>query len=136
MVSLMVILFSTKCFLFVYMYINLLKLKAYKLYSVKKKKVHFLMLNISKNRSWYEFDCKCFSRVDKKHKLIFDIFFIYFLFHHLSFEKRKGAYSSLPSKDSLNYLLSLFKGWFHSWLFYKMLLVRLQLYRSIKTESL
>ena len=30
MVSLMVILFSTKCFLFVYMYIDLLKLKAYK----------------------------------------------------------------------------------------------------------
>ena len=32
MVSLMVILFSTKCFLFVYMYIDLLKLKAYKLF--------------------------------------------------------------------------------------------------------
>ena len=32
MVSLMVILFSTKCFLFVYMYIFLLKLKAYKLF--------------------------------------------------------------------------------------------------------
>ena len=31
MVSLMVILFSTKCFLFVYMYIDLLKHKAYKL---------------------------------------------------------------------------------------------------------
>ena len=26
-------------------------------------------------------------------------------------EKRKGAYSCLPSKDSLNYSLSLFKGW-------------------------
>ena len=32
MVSLMVILFSTKCFLFVYMYIDLLKLKACKLF--------------------------------------------------------------------------------------------------------
>ena len=32
MVSLMVILFSTKRFLFVYMYIDLLKLKAYKLF--------------------------------------------------------------------------------------------------------
>ena len=32
MVSLMIILFSTKCFLFVYMYIDLLKLKAYKLF--------------------------------------------------------------------------------------------------------
>ena len=32
MVSLMVILFSTKCSLFVYMYIDLLKLKAYKLF--------------------------------------------------------------------------------------------------------
>ena len=32
MVSLMVILFSTECFLFVYMHIDLLKLKAYKLF--------------------------------------------------------------------------------------------------------
>ena len=32
MVSLMVILFSTKCFLFVYMYIDLLKLKAYEVF--------------------------------------------------------------------------------------------------------
>ena len=32
MVSLMVILFSPKCFLFVYMYIDILKLKAYKLF--------------------------------------------------------------------------------------------------------
>ena len=32
MVSLMVILFSTKCFLFVYLYIDLLKLKACKLF--------------------------------------------------------------------------------------------------------
>ena len=32
MVSLMVTLFSTKCFLFVYMYIDLFKLKAYKLF--------------------------------------------------------------------------------------------------------
>ena len=32
MVSPMVILFSTKCFLFVYMYIDLLKLQAYKLF--------------------------------------------------------------------------------------------------------
>ena len=32
MVSLMVILYSTKCFLFVYMYTDLLRLKAYKLF--------------------------------------------------------------------------------------------------------
>ena len=32
MVSLMVILFRAKCFLFIYMYIDLLKLKAYKLF--------------------------------------------------------------------------------------------------------
>ena len=51
------------------------------------------------------------------------------------FEKRKGAYSCLPSKDSLNYSLSLFKGWFHLWSFYsyKMLLARLHIQRSIKT---
>ena len=34
-------------------------------------------------------------------------------------EKRKGGgYSCLPSKDSLNYSLSFFKGWFHLWSFY------------------
>ena len=27
----------------------------------------------------------------------------------------RGAYSCLPSKDSLNCSLSLFKGWFHLW---------------------
>ena len=32
MVSLTVILFSTKCFLFVYIYLDVLKLKAYKLF--------------------------------------------------------------------------------------------------------
>ena len=34
------------------------------------------------------------------------------------FEKRKGAYSCLPSKDSLNYSLSLFKGCFYFRSFY------------------
>ena len=34
------------------------------------------------------------------------------------FEKRKGAYSCLPSQDSLNYSLSLLKGMFHLWPFY------------------
>ena len=34
------------------------------------------------------------------------------------FEKRKGAYSCLPSKDSLTYSLFLFKGWFHLWSLY------------------
>ena len=33
------------------------------------------------------------------------------------FEKSKGAYSCLPSKDSLNYSLAFFKGWFHLWPF-------------------
>ena len=51
----------------------------------------------------------CFSRVDTKHMVNFDIFFIYFLFHHLSFRKTKRAYSCLR----LNYSLFLFKGWFH-----------------------
>ena len=27
----------------------------------------------------------------------------------------EAVYSYLPSKDSLNYSLSLFKGWFHLW---------------------
>ena len=34
------------------------------------------------------------------------------------FEKRKGAYSCLPSKDTFNHSLSLFKRWFHLWSFY------------------
>ena len=49
-----------------------------------------------------------------QNKIIFDIFFIYHLVHHLSFLKtERGRYSCLPSKDSLIYSLSLFKGWFH-----------------------
>ena len=32
-------------------------------------------------------------------------------------KNEKGAYSCLPSKDSLNYSLSLFKGWLHLWSF-------------------
>ena len=43
--------------------------------------------------------------------------FIFYSIIYL-FEKRKGAYSCLPSKDSLKYSLSLFKGWFHLWSFY------------------
>ena len=34
------------------------------------------------------------------------------------FEKRKEAYSCLPSMDSLNYSLTLFKGCFDLWSFY------------------
>ena len=54
--------------------------------------------------------------VDKKKEIIYDIFFFYFLFEHLSFRKTesktKGANSCLPSKYSLNYSLSPFKGYF------------------------
>ena len=59
-------------------------------------------------------------------------YFRYFLllFSVPSFIFSKGAYSCLPSKDSLNCSLSLFKGWFHLRSFYsdKMLLVRLHTY--------
>ena len=41
---------------------------------------------------------------------IFSSFIFCFIIY--VFEKRTGAYSCLPSKDSLNYSLSLFKGWF------------------------
>ena len=44
MVSLMVTLFSTKCFLFVYMYIDLLKLKAYKLFENSDADLSWLFL--------------------------------------------------------------------------------------------
>ena len=43
MVSLMVILFRTKCFLFVYMYIDLLKLKAYKLFENSDADLYWLL---------------------------------------------------------------------------------------------
>ena len=53
------------------------------------------------------------------------------------FEKRKGAYSCLPSKDSLNHSLSLFKGCFHLRSFYSVQNASCSfthsLYRSIKT---
>ena len=45
------------------------------------------------------------------------LFSIFSFIVYLS-EKRKGACSCLPSKDSLNYSLSLFKGWIHLWSFY------------------
>ena len=61
-------------------------------------------------------------------------YFRYFLFFYL-FEKQNGAYCCLPSKDSLtiHYLYS--KGGFTygQSIQYKMLLVRLHVYRSIKT---
>ena len=44
MVSLMVILFKAKCFMFVYIYVDLLKLKAYKLFE-----------NIDADLSWLLF---------------------------------------------------------------------------------
>ena len=65
---------------------------------------------------------------------LFSIFSL-FIFCSITylFEKRKWAYSSLPSNDRLDYSLSLFKGWFHVWssVQHKMLLVRLHVYRSL-----
>ena len=58
---------------------------------------------ISKNRSLYWFDCKCFSMINTEHKIIFDIFFIYFLFHHLSFWKT-------DTKTKLSLFLLTLKG--------------------------
>ena len=43
MVSLMVILFSTKCFLFVYMYIDLSKRKAYKVFETSDANLPWLL---------------------------------------------------------------------------------------------
>ena len=47
MVSLMVILFSTKRFLFVYMYIDMLKIKAYKLFENSDTDLSWLHFNRS-----------------------------------------------------------------------------------------
>ena len=61
------------------------------------------MWRISKNRSWYWFNWKCFPRVDTKHKIIFKLSFFIFSSIILLSEKKKGACSCLPSKDSLSY---------------------------------
>ena len=47
----MVILFSTKCFLFVYMYIDLLKLKAYKLFENSAADLSWLLFSRSQLES-------------------------------------------------------------------------------------
>ena len=68
--------------------------------------------------------------VDTKHKIIFDIFLIYFLFYHLSVRKTECC---LPSKDSLiiHYLYSKDGFTYGQSIQYKMLLVCLHVYRSI-----
>ena len=48
----------------------------------------------------------------------------------------RGAYSCLPSKDSLNYSLSLFKGWFHLWPFYSVQNAFLFVYMYIDLSKL
>ena len=74
----------------------------------------------------YWFDCKCFLRVDTKHKIIFDTSFIFRSIIYL-FEKQNGAYCCLPSKDSLiiHYLYSKDGFTYGQSIQYKMLLIRL-----------
>ena len=61
MISLMVILFSTKCFLFVYMYIDLLKLKAYELFENSDADLSWLLFQRSQlvlklfNKNYYRY---------------------------------------------------------------------------------
>ena len=43
MVSLMAVLFNTKCFFLVYIYIDLLKLKAYKLFEISDADLSWLL---------------------------------------------------------------------------------------------
>ena len=65
-----------------------------------------------------------------KHKIIFDIFFIYFLSIIYLFEKRKRAYSYLPSKDSLiiHFLYSKHGFTYRQFIQYKIFLVRLHVH--------
>ena len=61
-------------------------------------------------------------------------YFLYFLFHQLSFRKQNVAYCCLPAKDSLiiQDLYSKDDGFTYGQsIQYKMLLVRLHVYRSI-----
>ena len=67
------------------------------------------MWRISKNSSWYWFDCKCFFGVDTKHKIILYIFFIHFLFHHLSFQKTKGGLFLLILKGKFKLFIIFFQ---------------------------
>ena len=52
------------------------------------------------------------------------------------FEKLKGAYSCLPSNEIIRFLYSKDGFTYGHSIQYKMLLVRLHVYRSIKTKSL
>ena len=49
----MVIPFSTKCFLFVYIYIDVLKLKAYKLFENSDADLSWLLFNPFPNKPWF-----------------------------------------------------------------------------------
>ena len=68
------------------------------------------MWSISKNRSWYGFDWKCFSRVDAKNKIIFDIFFINFLFYHFCFRKTEGGLFLLTLKGQFKLFIIFIQG--------------------------
>ena len=74
-----------------------------------------------------------------KHKIIFIFFFFSFIFCSIIylFEKQKGACCCLPSKDSLiiHYLYSKDGFTYGQSIQYKMLLVRLHVYRSVNPLS-
>ena len=93
---------------------------------IKKPKSKF---NGSRTLMFFVLICNGFRKTDRGIDLIANAFwrsiqntrlFSSFIFCSIIyiFEKRKGAYSCLHSKDSLNYSLSLFKGWFHLGSFY------------------
>ena len=95
------------------------------------------MWGISKNRSWYWFDCKCFSRVDTKHRIIF-VFSSFTLCSIIYlFKKGRGLIPTYPQRivKIIHYLY--WKDVFsygHS-VQYKILLVRLHVYKSFKLKT-
>ena len=78
------------------------------------------------------FEGRCKTLYYFRYFLLFIYLFIYLFY---LFEKQNGAYCCLPSKDSLiiHYLYSKDGFTYGHSILYKMLLVRLHVYRSIKT---
>ena len=54
----------------------------------------------------------------QKHKIIFDIFLIYFLFHHLSFRKTEGGLILAYPQRIIKLFIIFIQRWFHLWSFY------------------
>ena len=74
---------------------------------IENRYILFLCDRFRKTNLGIDLIYKCFSTVDTKHKIIFNIFFIYFLFHHLSFRKTKRGLFKLTLKKKFKLFIIL-----------------------------